>query len=84
MSTMATQLTALMCSGRGCQLLPQSMVLACSNPACNQAMHLVCCQKFIFGFHSLPPLVSPVPGTHAIVCNKKCYTKVDSRYGSRE
>jgi hypothetical protein len=39
-------------------------------------MHLVCCQKFVFGVHSLQPLISPVPGSHAIACTKKCYFKV--------
>jgi hypothetical protein len=31
-------------------------------------MHLVCCQKFVFGVHSLQPLNSPVLGSHAVAC----------------
>ena len=76
MSALSTQLTALKCSRRGCHLPPSSVIFACSNPACDRAMHLVCCQKFIFGFHNLQPLVSPVPATHAVACTKKCYMKV--------
>jgi hypothetical protein len=39
-------------------------------------MHLLCCQKFVFGQHSLLPRVSPDPTKHIVVCTKKCYTKV--------
>jgi hypothetical protein len=39
-------------------------------------MHLVCCQKFVFGLHSLLPLVSPDPTKHLVVCTKRCYTNV--------
>ena len=76
MSTFATQVNALKCSRRGCHLPPSYLPLPCANQACNKAMHLVCCQKFVFGVHSLQPLISPVPGSHAITCTKKCYFKV--------
>ena len=76
MSTFATQLAAIKCNRRGCAVPPQSLLLPCLNPACNKGMHLVCCQKYVFGVHTLEPLVSPDPSTHAVVCTKKCYLKV--------
>ena len=40
-------------------------------------MHLLCCQKFVFGKHNLEPLVGPI-GQHAVACTKKCYIKAAS------
>ncbi len=43
---------------------------------CGMDMQLVCCRKFVFGKHSLLPLVSPDLMKHIVVCKTKFYNKV--------
>ncbi len=41
-------------------------------------MHLLCCQKFVFGGkHNMEPLAGPI-GQHALAFTKKCYFKAAS------
>ena len=79
MSTSAVQLTAATCSRRGCALPcntePPYHVLNCARTGCDRFMHLLCCQKFIYGKYNLEPIPGPI-GEHAVVCTKKCYNKV--------
>ena len=77
MSTIVLATAPLKCNRRGCHVpASASPLLPCASTWCGKGMHLVCCQKFVFGYHSLPPLVSPDPTKHIVVCTKKCYNKV--------
>ena len=86
MASSAVQMTAAMCSRRGCVLpcdtQPPYHVLLCARPGCGRSMHLLCCQKFVYGKYNLDAIAGPI-GQHAVVCTKKCYDKVSpTRFSS--